>query len=271
MSFQMHRQNEIQFLTSSLFSGFPGIRHAFSTRAGGVSPAPWDSLNMSPERGDDPENVQENYRRFCSAVGIDARRVFLNRQVHEENVRLVTEEDAGKGLWIPQDYTSVDSAITQAGDLPLIVFSADCGILLFFDPVTRSIGTCHAGWRGAAAGIAAKTVREMRRAFGVDPKDLICAVGPGIGPCCFETDDDVPSAMHQVLGAAADAYMKKQGAKWHVDLKAINAHWLRAAGVPAAQIDICPDCTACHPELYWSHRRMGAQRGTQIGMIALEP
>jgi len=271
MSFQMHRQNEICFLSSSLLSGIPGVRHAFSTRVGGVSPAPWDSLNMDLRRGDDCENVRENYRRFCRATGVNEKHVFLNRQVHETNVRLVAADDAGKGLWLPQDYTSVDSAITQTVDLPLIVFSADCGIILFCDPVTRSIGTAHAGWRGAAAGIVAETVRAMQCAFGTNPQDLLCVIGPGIGPCCFETDDDVPAAMHQALGSAADPYMEKKGAKWHVDLKGINAHWLRASGVDAARIDICPDCTACHPELYWSHRRMGTRRGTQIGMIALDP
>ncbi|NLU25370.1 MAG: peptidoglycan editing factor PgeF [Clostridiales bacterium] len=270
MAFQMHNSNGIQYLSSDLLAAVPGIRHGFSTRIGGVSPAPWDSLNLDPKRGDAAENVQENYARFCRALGVNNRRVFLNRQVHDENVRLVTEEDAGKGLWKPWDFPSADSAICRLADTPLVVFSADCGIILLYDPVTRSVGTAHAGWRGAAAGIVAKTVREMQRHFGTDPADLLCAIGPGIGPCCFETGDDVPQAMRNTLGEAAADYMERRGPKWHVDLKAINAHWLRQAGVPAGQIEICPDCTACHPELYWSHRRMGGERGTQVGLIALD-
>ena len=93
------------------------------------------------------------------------------------------------------------------------------------------------------------------------------AIGAGIGPCCFETDGDVPQAMRAALGAAADPYIEQRGAKWHVDLKGINAHWLRADGVE--QIDVCAHCTACRPDLYWSHRRMGNARGAQIAMIAL--
>ena len=95
----------------------------------------------------------------------------------------------------------------------------------------------------------------------------LCAIGAGIGQCCFETDGDVPQAMRAALGAAAEPYIEQRGAKWHVDLKGINAHWLRADGVE--QIDVCAHCTACRPDLYWSHRRMGNARGAQIAMIAL--
>jgi YfiH family protein len=269
MSFQMHEQSGVVYQTADTLT-LPGVAHGFSTRKGGVSPAPWDSLNLGPSRGDEPARVQENYRRFCGALNVDVQRVVLSRQVHEDHVRLVTDADAGKGLWRQRDYDSVDAMICQTPGISLVVFSADCGILLFYDPVHRAVGACHAGWRGAAAGIAVKTVRTMQSAFGTNPSDLRAAIGAGIGPCCFETDDDVPLAMEQALGKdAADPYLEKRGAKWHVDLKGINALWLQRAGIPACQIDICPDCTACRPDLYWSHRKMGQQRGVQAALIAL--
>jgi YfiH family protein len=270
MSFQTHEHNGLLYQTSDLFPS-SGVVHAFSTRKGGVSPAPWDSLNLGPSRGDSPENVQENYRRFCGVLGVDVQRVVLSRQVHEDNVRLVTAADAGKGLWRERDYTSVDAMICNTAGLSLVVFSADCGILVFFDPVTHSIGACHAGWRGTAAGIAAKTVREMHRVFGAEPQNLRVAMGACISSCCFETDADVPAAMGRALGAdAAAPYLTRQGAKWHVDLKGINAYSVQNAGVPASQIDICPDCTVCRSDLYWSHRKMGQQRGAQVALIALQ-
>ena len=213
------------------------------------------------------ENVQENFRRFCAAVGTDPMRVVLSKQVHEPNVRLVTGADAGKGLWRERDYQSVDAMICNTPNLPLVVFSADCGIILLHDPVHAAVGAVHAGWRGAAQGLVSIALRRMGEVFGTHPADVRAAIGAGIGQCCFETDGDVPQAMRAALGAAAEPYIEQRGAKWHVDLKGINAHWLRADGVE--QIDVCAHCTACRPDLYWSHRRMGNARGAQIAMIAL--
>lgn len=264
MSFLAHEENGLLIKTSTVLSG---VRHGFSTRTGGVSPAPWDSLNLGVGRGDDMDRVRENYRRLCAAVGVDARRAVLSKQVHEDNVRHVTAEDCGKGLFRDRDYTSVDAMITDTPDIPLVVFSADCGIILLYDPVRRAVGAAHAGWRGAAAGIVYKTVRRMQETFGTDPRDLRAAIGAAIGPCCFETDADVPRALRDALGREAEPYITCRGQKWHVDLKGVNACWLEKAGV--TQIDVCPDCTACRPDLYWSHRRMGQARGAQIAMICL--
>ena len=263
MPFETREQNGLVFLTSPLLSG---VRHAFSTRKGGVSVPPWDSLNLGPSRGDDPAAVAENYRRFCGAVGLDEKRVVLSKQVHETTVRVCTADDAGKGLWRERGYTA-DALITNEPNLPLVVFSADCGTILLYDPVQEAIGAVHAGWRGVASGLAAKTVRRMQEAFGTQPGDLLAATGPSIGACCFETDDDVPEAMRRALGAAAEPYMVRRGEKWHIDLKGINALWLRQAGVQ--RIDVCPDCTGCHPERWWSHRKMGDRRGARAALIAL--
>ena len=104
--------------------------------------------------------------------------------------------------------------------------------------------------------------------FGTEPGDLLAATGPSIGACCFETDDDVPDAMRRALGAAAEPYMVRRGEKWHIDLKGINAHWLQSLGVTS--IDVCPHCTACRQDLYWSHRKVGNARGAQIALLALE-
>ena len=264
MSFQTHDENGLVWLTSDILSG---VHHGFSTRRGGVSPAPWDTLNLGVGRGDDMENVRENYRRFCAAIGADPMRCVLSKQVHEDNVRLVTADDCGKGLWRDRDYTSVDAMICNTPEIPLVVFSADCNIILLYDPVRHAIGAAHAGWRGTALGIVKKTVEQMSANFGCDPANIRAAIGPSIGQCCFETDGDVPEALRAALGAEVEPYMTWNGAKWHIDLKAVNALWLRRAGVE--QIDICDHCTACRPDLYWSHRKMGQARGSQIAMICL--
>lgn len=266
MSFQLHESQGLTWLTSESLS-LPGLAHGFSTRPGGVSCAPWDSLNLGISRGDDPDHVRENYRRFCAVVGMDPLRTVLSRQDHHDNILHVTSDDAGKGLWRERDYQSVDALICDEPDIPIAVFSADCGVILLFDPVHRAIGAVHAGWRGTAMGLVKKTALTMADTFGTDPKDLICAIGPSIGQCCFETDDDVPTALRQALGSNVEAFMERRGEKWHIDLKSINAWWLRSLGV--AHIDICDHCTVCRPDLYWSHRRSGNARGVQAAMISL--
>ena len=263
MPFDIHEQNGLVFLTSPLLSG---VRHGFSTRQGGVSAPPWDSLNLGVGRGDDLSHVRENYRRFCGALGVDPARAVLSKQVHETTVRICTAEDAGKGLWRERGYTA-DALITNEPNLPLAVFSADCGILLLHDPVTGAVGGVHAGWRGCAGGIVEKAVTAMGAEYGAKPENILAAIGPCIGPCCFETDRDVADAMREALGADAEPYLTWQAPKYHVDLAGLNRQWLLRSGVLPEHIDVCGLCTACRPDLFWSHRKMGDARGVQAAII----
>lgn len=248
----------------------PGLRHGFSTRSGGVSSGIFSSLNLGRGRGDSDENVQANYALFCTAIGVTPERCVLAKQVHRDDVKIATESDAGAGLLRAQDYEA-DALITDTADLTLVIFSADCIPILLYDPKTRSIGAAHAGWRGTALGIAKKTVQAMERSFGARADDIHAAIGPGISLCCFETESDVADAMRDALGTEAGPYIKReQSGKYRVDLKGINAHWLRSTGVRAGNIAVSEECTACDTSLYWSHRRMGEVRGSQVAMICLQ-
>ena len=270
MPFEQHRQDGLIYLTSPLLRRNPGITHDFSTRVGGVSAAPMDTLNLDVGRGDAQTALEENYRRFCAALHTSPRRTVLSRQVHEDAVRLCTAADAGKGLFSQRDYRA-DALITNEPELPLVVISADCGLILLHDPVRRAVGAVHAGWRGCAAGIPQKAVEAMARAFGSRPGDIRAALGPCIGPCCFETDADVPQAMEAALGETARPFLVRRGAKWYVDLAGLNRAWLLRAGLAPEQVETAGMCTACHPELFWSHRKMGNARGAQAALIALTP
>lgn len=248
----------------------PGLAHGFSTRAGGVSRGIFSQLNLGLHRGDDEESVLENYRIFCTALGVETEQCVLSRQVHRDDVKIVTEADAGAGLLYPQPYEA-DALVTNVPGIPLVIFSADCIPTLYFDPVSRCIGAAHAGWRGTALGIAEKTIRAMVHLYGAKPENIRAAIGPGISKCCFETTDDVPQAMHDALGTAAGDYMERgENGKWHVDLKAINAHFMRRCGVAPEHIAISDECTACHTDLYWSHRIVGDARGSQAALICLK-
>ena len=146
---------------------------------------------------------------------------------------------------------------------------ADYGIILVYDETNRAIGAVHAGWRGSAGGILQQTVEPMSQTFGTLPQPLKAAIGPCIGPCCFETDADVPQAMDAALGSDAAPYLAKQGSKWHVDLAGLNRQWLLNSGLKPEHIESSGLCTGCHDPLFWSHRKMGEARGAQIAMISL--
>ncbi len=264
----LHTENNngIQYLQSDVFPA--GVRHGFSTRLGGVSPAPWDSLNLGVSRGDTMDNVRENYRLFCGALGVTWDHCVLSQQEHLDTVYTVTADDWGKGLTKPRTYNAVDALITNTPDTPLTVFGADCNVILLYDPMAKAIGAAHAGWRGTVLNIAGQTVSAMCRQFGCQPENMVAALGPSIGPCCFETDSDVPAALREVLGDKAAPFIQKQGEKYHIDLKGVNALWLCQAGVQT--VDVSDLCTKCRTDLFWSHRFHGNDRGVQVGMIALE-
>ena len=149
--------------------------------------------------------------------------------------------------------------------MALVIFTADCTPILFHDPVTGAVGAAHAGWKGTALGIAAKTVEAMVREFGCDPKNIRAAIGPNISACCFETDRDVPDAMIAALGEDAKPFIRPKGNKYYVNLKEINALWLRRSGV--TEIEISDACTACQCDRFWSHRVTRGQRGSQGAII----
>lgn len=266
MALELHEQNGVVCLTSPLLAG---VRHGFSTRLGGVSPAPWDSLNLRMGMGDGEAALRENYRRFCACLGVDTSRLVLSRQVHETKVRACTLADAGKGLDRPRDYDSADALVTNEKNLPLAVFSADCGTVLLHDRESGCIGAVHAGWRGCAGGIVEETVQALVRLYGARPERMTAALGPCIGQCCFETDGDVPEAMRAALGVDAEPYLERRGGKYHVDLLGLNRQWLLRAGLSPEHIDASGLCTACRPDLFWSHRKLGEARGVQCGIICL--
>ena len=240
------------------------VPHGFTTRVGGVSEGHLSSLNLGMHRGDDPDNVMENYRRLAQAVGFAPEKLILANQTHSDLVRVVTDRDC-VGSLSHRDYPECDGLVTNTPGVALMVFSADCTPILLHDPVTGAVGAVHAGWRGTASGIAKNAVETMVSAFGCKTENICAAIGPNIGPCCFETDADVPEAMCSALGEAANTYIYPRGNKFYLDLKKLNSLWLRRSGV--IHITISNHCTACCPDLFWSHRVTKGKRGSQGAVI----
>ena len=262
-----HTYTNPEYLTSDLISG--AVVHCFSTRRGGVSTGCLESLNLGVHRGDDWENVYENYRRLGAAVGFAPEQTVFTRQTHTDLVARVGAADRGCGLFREVE-PERDGIYTDEPGVALVCFSADCTPILLHDPVRHAVAAVHAGWRGTALGIAARCVETMTREFGTDPADLEAAIGPCIGPCCFETGPEVAQAMRAALGREAEPLLHPApgpGDKYFPDLKGLNALWLRRAGVE--RVDRAPDCTHCRPDRFWSHRVTGSARGSLAAVIML--
>lgn len=261
----------VRWLAARSFDNSGGVVHGFSTRLGGVSTGIWESMNLGTTRGDDPLRVRENYRLFCSAIGADPSSIVMSNQIHSDVIKVVGSEDVKKDLYDPEGY-EVDGLITNVPGIVLTIFSADCLPMLFYDPVQKVAAASHAGWRGTALGIAARTIEKMTGIYGSRPQDILAAIGPGISKCCFETHGDVPDAMYEAFGEDVGPFIEPLvGEKYKVDLKGINALVLKRCGLVPEHIAVCADCTMCLPGKYWSHRATQGVRGSQAAMIQLKP
>ena len=263
MSLITNKVGKFEYITAEGVS----VSHCFTTRFGGVSEGYLSSLNLGIHRGDKPENVVRNYEILGEALGFAVEDLVFTRQTHTNIVRAVDETNRGEGLFREVE-PECDALVTATPGVVLAAFTADCTPILLHDPVTGAVGAVHAGWRGTVADIAGNAVREMATRYGSRPEDIRAAIGPNIGVCCFETHGDVPDAVRAVLGEEAESFIVPAGEKFRVDLKGVNAALLRRAGV--RQIEVSRDCTACQPERFWSHRRVGNDRGSLAAIIFCE-
>lgn len=248
------------------------VRHCLTTRLGGVSQGMFSELNLSFTRGDDPQAVLENYRRVAEALDVEPEWMVCSDQTHTTNVRAVTEEDAGKGLTCPKDYTDVDGLITDVPGLTLATFFADCVPLYFVDPVHRAIGLSHSGWRGTAARMGKVTLEAMEEKYGTCPEEVLCAIGPSICRDCYEVSKDVADVFRQeFVGHEAEILTEKENGKYQLDLWRANEIVLLEAGVLPRNLSVTDICTCCNPQLLFSHRASHGKRGNLGAFLSLIP
>ena len=265
-----------------LYMQMPAIRatgiveHVFSTRIGGTSRGIYSSMNLRFGHGDEDECVRENFHRMARLLGTDENHMVLSKQTHTTNIRVVTEADAGYGVVRERPYDDIDGLITNVPGLALGIFAADCVPLLFVDPVHRAIGASHSGWRGTVARMGEVTIRAMQTAYGTNPSDLICAIGPCICQNCYEISEDVALHFKAAFRGYEAEILRDDGInpkgehKYHLDLWAANRLVLLKAGVPAAQISTTDICTNCNPELLFSHRYTKGLRGNNGVFLMLK-
>lgn len=266
---KINRCGELVYITFPKLTACGAVRHTFSTRLGGVSGGNFGSMNLSFRNGDERGNVEKNYEILCGAVGINTDDLVLSRQTHTNNVRIVTKADLGAGYSKP-GFEDVDGLITAESGVALVTQYADCTPLLFCDPVKRVVATSHAGWRGTASQIGRVTVELMRDKFGCRPQDIIAAIGPCIGPCCYEVDEPVREAFSD-LPIRFDEVFKPSDKKGHymLDLRHANLAVLTDSGIPRENIDVADICTCCNSSELHSHRATAGKRGNLAAIIEL--
>lgn len=264
-----HNKDGVVYYTFPAFDAVPFVRHGFSTRLGGVSTGTFDSMNLSFTRGDDPQAVRENFDRFCRAIGVDSENAVVSAQEHHTVIYNVTASDRGRGVTRERGYADIDGLITDEPNIPLFTQYADCVPLFFVDPVRRVVGTSHAGWRGTAAEIGAVTVERMRTDYGCRPEDILAAIAPSIGPCCFEVDAPVIEAFEKLDVYDDGCFTRVNEEKVRINLWEVNRRSLLKVGVQATHITVTDLCTKCHPDVFWSHRVTGGKRGSLAACIAI--
>lgn len=243
--------------------------HCFTTRKGGVSTGECESLNLGFKRKDSRENVIENYRRVCSATGIDMNNLVLSDQVHEDRVFVVNEQDRGKGILVESDIAGYDALTTDSKNVALVTFYADCVPIFFLDPIRPAIALAHSGWRGTVKEIAARTVEKMEEQFGTHPGNIIAAIGPSIGECCFETGGEVAEAFLQLLPWSEPFCRQTSEEKWHINLQSIIKTTLIKAGLREDNICISGLCTKCRNDIFFSHRGDMGRTGSLAAFMQL--
>ena len=259
------------------FDDIDWLNHGFSTRLGGVSKGKWESMNPSFSRGDDENDALENIKRIAAALNMPFENMVFSKQTHTTNIRIVSEDDKGKGIIKERDYTDIDGLMTHRSQIPLVTFYADCVPLFLVDPIHKVIASSHSGWRGTVNKMGFVTVSKMQEEYGTNPKDIIAVIGPSICKKCYEISEDVALAFQSAFNSSVwdeilvDQYMAPDGktVKYKLDLWKANSIVLENAGIPKNQIHISGLCTHCHSDFLWSHRTTGNDRGTLAGYMMI--
>lgn len=265
----INSKNDLVYITFPRISACGCVRHAFSTRHGGVSRGDAASMNLSFNKDKSREAVIRNFEILCGAVGIKTENLVLSHQTHTNNVITVNESHRGTGIF-KEPFCDVDGMVTNCKEVALVTQYADCTPLVFCDPVKKVIAASHAGWRGTVKLIGKCTVDKMVNEFGCNPKDIIAGIGPCIGECCYEVDDPVIDEFKKLDFLSLSKFVTpKADGKYMLNLTEANRQILVYSGIDENNIDVNDICTCCNSEDLHSHRATAGKRGNLALIIEL--
>jgi YfiH family protein len=259
------KQGKIHYLQPS-WGESPAVRAGFTTRNGGVSRPPYNSLNLGFNTEDARHYVDGNRSTLARAFDLAPHQLLTVKQVHGTDVMILDQANPDLSHFLSVE---CDAVITDQPGIMIGVLVADCFPVLLYAPARKAAGVVHVGWRGAAAGILKKAVDAMQISFGCDPKELLAAVGPGIGAHKYEVDRQVRDAFRQGTGHWEAIAEEVTLGHWHLDLRKSCLLQLADAGLPGDAMSAAEECTCCHRETLFSYRRDGGKTGRQLGFIVL--
>ncbi|MEK8129737.1 peptidoglycan editing factor PgeF [Paenibacillus filicis] len=259
---------------------YPQLAAGFTTRIGGVSGAPFDSLNCGLHVPDDPKDVIANRRKLAEALAFSFESCTYAEQVHGKEIQVVTSRERGAGNDSRDTALQAkDGFVTNERGVLLHALFADCVPLYFYDPIRQAVGLAHAGWKGTALQIARSLLETMSAAYGTKARDVRAAIGPSIGVCCYEVDETVIRRMDRVIAELGPAVPGEEGqipyyhpqpdGKYKLNLQQVNRQIMCKAGILPSHIEISGLCTSCRTDLFYSHRKEGGRTGRMVAWIGL--
>jgi len=251
---------DLNLFEFEILSRIPGLKHFVTSRKGGVSSPPYNSLNLGLHTADNPAQVLTNRNLLAEGTGITPEKFLYASQVHSGDVKVIDQVAIESGILTHNPRT--DATVTALPGICLMVMVADCVPLVLFDPVKRVSAVIHAGWRGTVQHITSNTVRTMIQYFGCDPLDILAGMGPSIGPCCYEVGEEVRNVVEQSFGTS-DGFLvyHNHSKKPHFDLWYANHRQLTDLGVKTENIETAGLCTKCRQDLFFSSRASAGLTG----------
>jgi hypothetical protein len=256
-----HEQNGLRYFSFDIFPD--SITQAILTRRGGVSPAPWSSLNVGGSVGDDRERVAENRIRSFNLLGRNPASIHDVWLVHGASVVYADEPRL-----LEHPSPQADILLTNNPEVTLFMRFGDCTPILYFDPKKQVVGMAHAGWLGTVRGAASAAVFAMQERYGCEPQDILAGIGPAIGVDHYEVGAEVVEQVQSAFGKDAEQVIQTRDGRTYFDLWTANVLQLKNAGVE--QVELSGVCTACHLEDWFSHRAEKGKTGRFGALMALQ-
>ena len=265
--FSLEKKKTIEYLQSDLFRSCDFLEHAFCTRRGGTSQDEYKSLNMSFREGDEEFRVLSNWDRLATAFDIPLEQFLVVNQVHGDAIFVIKPHGS---YFSSRDELNYDAIVTTRANLAICIKTADCVPVSVVDKVKKVIAVVHAGWRGSALGISAKVIALMQNQYRSQPQDILVAIGPSIGRCCYEIDQATADAFRKQNNHELFLQQGKKKDKWMLDLVEANRRQILEAGVPENNIEVSGFCTTCNQDMFFSHRGSGGITGRQINFMMIK-
>ena len=254
--------NGVPYISYRILDDIPWLKNAVSTRLGGVSKDYLASMNLGFNRGDLDENVIRNHEIFANVIGVNPKNIVTGNQTHTTNVKVVTKDVCGKGIYRDRNYTDIDGLITNEKGIVLATYYADCVPLLIVDTKNKAIGLSHSGWRGTVGKIGKVTIEKMGELYGTKPEDIVACIGPSICQKCYEISEEVAVQFKEAFpDNIKEILIDKGNGKYQLDLWECNRINFKEAGVLPENIKVTDICTCHNTDVLFSHRGHNGKRG----------